>query len=60
MVDHTVMTKLREFEREFTDQGIALAIVGLGEHVTFSPHPAAARIRGLARGSDSLPTPMHH
>jgi hypothetical protein len=24
-----------------------LAIVGLDEHVTFSPHPAAARIRGV-------------
>jgi MFS superfamily sulfate permease-like transporter len=52
MVDHTVMVKLRELESEFSDQGIALAIVGLDEHVTFSPHPAAARIRGVTMRTD--------
>jgi MFS superfamily sulfate permease-like transporter len=60
MVDHTVMVKLREFEREFADQGIALAIVGLDEHVTFSPHPAAARIRGLPHTTASVSTTATH
>jgi MFS superfamily sulfate permease-like transporter len=46
MVDHTVMEKLHQLEREFEEQGIALAIVGLDEHVTLSLHPAAARLRG--------------
>jgi MFS superfamily sulfate permease-like transporter len=47
MVDHTVMEKLHELEREFEQQGIALAIVGLEAHVTLSHHPAAARLRGV-------------
>jgi MFS superfamily sulfate permease-like transporter len=46
MVDHTVMEKLHQLEREFAEQGIALAIVGLDEHVSLSLHPAAARLRG--------------
>jgi MFS superfamily sulfate permease-like transporter len=46
MVDHTVMEKLHQLEREFAEQGIALAIVGLEDHVTLSVHPAAARLRG--------------
>jgi len=47
MVDHTVMTKLHELEHEFAARGIALAIIGLEEHVALSPHPAAARLRGV-------------
>jgi MFS superfamily sulfate permease-like transporter len=46
MVDHTVMEKLHQLEREFEERGIALAIVGLDEHVSLSVHPAAARLRG--------------
>jgi MFS superfamily sulfate permease-like transporter len=46
IVDHTVMEKLHHLEREFAQQGIALAIVGLDEHMAFSEHPAAARLRG--------------
>jgi MFS superfamily sulfate permease-like transporter len=49
MVDHTVMVKLHELERQFAEQGIALAIVGLEDHITLSPHPAAARLRGVDR-----------
>ena len=47
LVDHTVMAKLRELEREFTQRDIALAVVGLDQHVTLSHHPAAARLRGV-------------
>jgi hypothetical protein len=43
------MARLRELEREFDERGIALAVVGLGEHVAFSHHPAAARLRGVHR-----------
>jgi MFS superfamily sulfate permease-like transporter len=46
LVDHTVMEKLHQMEREFAERGIALAIVGLDDHVQLSPHPAAARLRG--------------
>jgi MFS superfamily sulfate permease-like transporter len=47
LVDHTVMAKLRELEREFSERGIALAVVGLDQHMTLSHHPAAARLRGV-------------
>jgi MFS superfamily sulfate permease-like transporter len=50
LVDHTVMEKLHQMEREFHERGIALAIVGLAEHVRLSAHPAAARMRGVSNG----------
>jgi MFS superfamily sulfate permease-like transporter len=43
LVDHTVMEKLHELEREFTEQQLKLEIIGLEEHLQFSPHPHAAR-----------------
>jgi len=46
LVDHTVMEKLHQMEREFAERGIALAIIGLDGHVQLSAHPAAARLRG--------------
>jgi MFS superfamily sulfate permease-like transporter len=49
LVDHTVMERLHELEREFTQRGIALAVVGLDRHVALSHHPAAARLRGVHR-----------
>jgi hypothetical protein len=49
LVDHTVMDKLRELEREFTARGIALAVIGLDQHVSLSHHPASARLRGVHR-----------
>jgi len=52
MVDHTVMAKLHQLEREFAERGIALAIVGLDDHVTLSQHPAAARLRGVHRQTE--------
>lgn len=47
MVDHTVMEKLHQLQNEFAEQGIALAIVGLDQHMQLSPHPAAARVSGV-------------
>ncbi|MDX1948593.1 MAG: STAS domain-containing protein, partial [Pirellulaceae bacterium] len=49
LVDHTVMHKLHQLEAEFAQRGIALAIVGLDDHVSFSNHPTAARLRGAPR-----------
>jgi MFS superfamily sulfate permease-like transporter len=46
VVDHTVMEKLHQLEHDFAERGIALAVVGLDEHVSLSVHPAAARLRG--------------
>ncbi len=51
LVDHTVMEKLHELEREFDQRGIALAVVGLDDHMSFSYHPAAARLRGVHRSA---------
>jgi MFS superfamily sulfate permease-like transporter len=60
MVDHTVMAKLRELEREFAERGIALAIVGLSEHVVLSHHPAAARLRGVHNREAEQPELVGH
>ena len=56
LVDHTVMEKLHQMEREFAERGIALAIVGLEGHVQLSQHPAAARLRGPT----VKPAPVSH
>lgn len=53
MVDHTVMEKLHQLEREFAERGIALAIVGLDDHVRLSEHPTAARLRGVHRQAEA-------
>jgi MFS superfamily sulfate permease-like transporter len=53
IVDHSVMEKLHQLEREFAEKGIALAIVGLDDHVSLSHHPAAARLKGIARPVES-------
>lgn len=42
-VDHSVMEKLHEMEREFTRVGKRLAIIGLDAHTPLSAHPHAAR-----------------
>jgi MFS superfamily sulfate permease-like transporter len=43
LVDHTVMDKLHEMEKEFKEAGSELVIVGLDQHRRLSDHPAAAR-----------------
>lgn len=47
LVDHTVMEKLREMEREFEGNKLKLEIIGLESHRAVSAHPAAARKRNL-------------
>ena len=43
LVDHTVMDKLHEMEKEFKEAGSRLIITGLEHHRRLSDHPAAAR-----------------
>lgn len=45
LVDHTVMTKLHDLQRDFTRQGLQLEIVGLEQHRALSKHPQSARKR---------------
>lgn len=47
LVDHTVVEKLHEFEREFTERGQHFEVIGLDGHRSLSQHPLAARKRGL-------------
>lgn len=43
LVDHSVMEKISEMQREFTHAGKRLAVMGLDEHVSLSTHPHSAR-----------------
>jgi MFS superfamily sulfate permease-like transporter len=48
LVDHSVMEKLHEMQREFQQEGLKLELKGLDIHQQLSEHPFAARKRGLA------------
>lgn len=50
LIDHSVMEKLHELERDFTLGGRTLKVVGLDEHRPVSRHPKAARKKPLVRG----------
>jgi MFS superfamily sulfate permease-like transporter len=43
LVDHTVMDKLAEMEKEYREAGSELVIAGLDRHRAVSAHPTAAR-----------------
>ncbi len=45
LIDHTVMEKLHEMEKEFQEQGATLVIKGLDQHRKVSSYPTAAHIR---------------
>jgi MFS superfamily sulfate permease-like transporter len=45
LVDHTVMEKLHELEREFENDHRSLRVTGLEDHHALSDHPQAARRR---------------
>jgi MFS superfamily sulfate permease-like transporter len=45
LVDHTVMEKLHELEREFEEKQRRLVVTGLEKHAKFSDHPHAGRKR---------------
>ena len=45
LVDHTVMEKLQEMEKEFKEQDANLVIKGLEQHSKLSEYPTAAHVR---------------
>ncbi len=49
LVDHSVMEKLHEMQRDFEREQLSLEIVGLDEHVGLSEHELAARKRRSRR-----------
>jgi MFS superfamily sulfate permease-like transporter len=53
LVDHSVMEKLHEMERDFEQAGLHLEVTGLEGHRRFSQHPFAARKKVNGRA----PTP---
>lgn len=48
VVDHSVMDRLHEMQRDFEEQGLSLTIAGLEEHQPVGSHQLAARKRRLA------------
>jgi MFS superfamily sulfate permease-like transporter len=48
-VDHSVMEKLAEMQRDFQREGLRLEIVGLDAHTQLSQHALSARKQSLAR-----------
>jgi len=48
-VDHSVMEKLHDLEKEFADRQWEFKMVGLDGHEPFSRHPHAARSKKLRR-----------
>lgn len=53
LVDHTVMSKLHELQRDFRARGLTLELVGLDGHVPFSGHPQAGRRKFVPSGRDN-------
>jgi MFS superfamily sulfate permease-like transporter len=49
MVDHTVMAKLTEMQKEFAARDCKLVIAGLDEHRSLSDHPLAARKKKVVK-----------
>ena len=49
LVDHSVMEKLHELERDFEDAGLHLEVAGLEGHKALSHHDFAARKRATTR-----------
>jgi MFS superfamily sulfate permease-like transporter len=51
LVDHTVMEKLHELERDLSIGAYHFSVVGLDEHRPVSNHPKAARKKPRTRAS---------
>jgi len=49
LVDHSVLEKLHDLERDFQDAGVRLEVQGLEGHQQLSEHVLAARKRALSR-----------
>ncbi len=48
LVDHSVMDKLHELQRDFEENGLQLTVTGLDSHQPLAGHELAARRRSLA------------
>lgn len=57
LVDHTVMMKLHELEKEFEENGSRLVVTGLDGHEKVSDHPRAARRRSAENGGERSAEP---
>ncbi len=58
LIDHTVMEKLHDLEREFVAEKKSLRLLGLDDHKPLSNHPLAARkSRGDSRPTNRILTP---
>jgi MFS superfamily sulfate permease-like transporter len=60
LVDHTVMEKFHELEREFERQHRKLHVRGLDDHAGYSDHPHAARTKFGGKSSDNGATSNGH
>lgn len=64
LVDHTVMEKLHELERDFEAKNLKLTVLGLDDHMPMSEHPRAARRRHIANNGtdegDDADKLVHH
>ena len=49
LVDHSVMEKLHEMQRDFEQEGLTLDIIGLDAHVPLAAHEHSTRKRGLVK-----------
>jgi len=51
LVDHTVMEKLHDMQREFKERDASLVITGLEDHRAVSGHPRSARKKAESNGA---------
>ncbi|MFO0927877.1 MAG: SulP family inorganic anion transporter [Gemmataceae bacterium] len=58
LVDHSVMEKLHEVEREMREQGKHFSIIGLEDHQPLSRHPQAARKKTQPKAEVTQPEKM--
>ena len=49
VVDHSVMERLHEMQKDFAQAGLSLEIAGLDSHVPVAEHEHSARKRGLVK-----------
>ena len=48
LIDHTVMEKLHQLERELKAHPVDFEVIGLERHFSFSRHPFSTRLRTQA------------
>ncbi len=55
IVDHTVLSKLEDLRRDWSDEGRHLHVTGLDYHLSTSTHPLSCRHRVITATESSLP-----